>query len=259
MSSKNVVVVGGHGKTWRTHLPQQVALKLQSLIHQQHNMTSIIRSSSQITDLQAISPSIKTLVLSLEDSPVSDFTQAFQDADADVVVFSAGAGGQGGDERTKKVDYEGAVKVFDAIDGLPEERRQKTRLVIVSGIDLNPDAVPEHYDEKDKEISTSTRAAIGTYMQYKYLADKNLTARSSFPWFILRPSWLSNEPGTGKASIGRTHLYPLLSRDDLAEVLKAVIENPDAKGLAMDIVGGEEPIAEGVERFVKKGVSDWLD
>lgn len=132
-------------QTWRTHLPQQVALKLQSLIHQKHNITSIIRSSSQITDLQTISPSIKTLVLSLEDSPVSDFTQAFQDADADVVVFSAGAGGQGGAERTKKVDYEGAVKVFDAIDGLPEERRQKTRLVIVSGIDLKPDFVPEHY------------------------------------------------------------------------------------------------------------------
>lgn len=129
-------------------------------------------------------------------------------------------------------------------------------------------------------------------MQYKYLADKDLTARSSFPWFILRPSWLSDAPGTGKASIGRTHLYPLLSvrvnflayialtlvngfitrgihdepdmtcdlqRDDLAEVIKTVIEIPDAKGLAMDIVGGEEPIAEGVKRFVKKGVSDWLD
>lgn len=32
----------------------------------------------------------------------------------------------------------------------------------------------------------------------------------------------------------------------------------DAKGLVMDLVGGEEPIGEGVERFVKAGVTDWL-
>ena len=62
----------------------------------------------------------------------------------DVVVFSAGAGGKGGPERTKAVDYEGAVKVFDAIEGV---EGAKPRLVLVSAIDVrdvNADP-PPHY------------------------------------------------------------------------------------------------------------------
>jgi malate/lactate dehydrogenase len=40
--------------------------------------------------------------------------RAFQGAD--VVFFSTGAGGKGGEERTRSVDYEGALKVFDTIE-----------------------------------------------------------------------------------------------------------------------------------------------
>jgi hypothetical protein len=79
--------------------------------------------------------------LSLEDSPVGDFSAAFEGQN--VVYFSAGAGGSGGDERTKKVDYEGAVKVFDAIEGV---KGPKPRLITVSSIDVrDPEKVPAHY------------------------------------------------------------------------------------------------------------------
>lgn len=124
----------------------KVALKLQSIIGSTHSVTSIIRNSSQITELHAISPSIKPLILSIGDSVVSDFTKAFKEADADVVVFAAGAAGVGGADRTKAVDYEGAVKVFDAIEGLPEAGKGRPKLVIVSAIDIrNPDVIPKHY------------------------------------------------------------------------------------------------------------------
>ena len=43
------------------------------------------------------------IILSLEDSPASAFSLAF-DA-ADVVYFAASAGENAGDERTKKVDF----------------------------------------------------------------------------------------------------------------------------------------------------------
>jgi hypothetical protein len=48
-------------------------------------------------------------------------------------------------------------------------------------------------------------------MKWKYEADKNLSQRTAFKWTILRPGGLNNEPGTGKASIGRTHLTPTVS------------------------------------------------
>jgi nucleoside-diphosphate-sugar epimerase len=134
MSLTKVIIVGGHGK---------VALRLAGLLTKtnSHSVTSIIRNEDQIPDLQSVSPDIQPLILSLEDAPAADFTREF--AGKDVVVFAAGAGGNGGPERTKKVDYEGALKVFDAIEGVPEPR---PRLVLVSAIDIrNPDVIPPHY------------------------------------------------------------------------------------------------------------------
>jgi hypothetical protein len=91
--------------------------------------------------LKAVSDKIQPLVLSIEDSPAADFTKAFEDQH--VVVWSAGAGGQGGPERTTKVDYEGAVKVYDAIEAVHGD---KPRLVVVSAVDVgNPDVIPPHY------------------------------------------------------------------------------------------------------------------
>lgn len=47
-------------------------------------------------------------------------------------------------------------------------------------------------------------------MHWKYEADKNLVARTAFTWTILRPGGLTEGPGTGKASIGRTHMIPTI-------------------------------------------------
>lgn len=84
-------------------------------------------------------------MLSLEDASVSDFAKVFEGVD--VVYFVAGAGGQGGPDRTKKVDYEGAVKVFDAIEGV---QGNKPRLILVSSLDArDPDGkIPDHYVSK---------------------------------------------------------------------------------------------------------------
>jgi len=247
MSQIKVIIVGGHGK---------VALRLSKLLTDTgtHAVTSIIRTKAHIPDLAAVSPSITPLILSLEDSPAEDFTTAF--AGQDVVVFAAGAGGQGGEERTRKVDYEGAIKVYDAIEAVQTPR---PRLVLISAVDIrNPDVIPAHYNENDIVMSKRIRGVIATYMEVKYLADKDLVARTGFKWSIIRPGGLSDEPGTGKASVGRTHLTPLITRDDVALALFHLVTRPDAAGLAMDIVGGETPISEGIDAFIAKGETDWL-
>ena len=89
--------------------------------NKQYAITSIIRTEDHIADITAaaISSSVTPLVLSLEHSPVSAFTEAI--SGADTVVFSAGAGGKGGPDRTRIVDYEGAVKVYNAIEAVPEK------------------------------------------------------------------------------------------------------------------------------------------
>ena len=55
------------------------------------------------------------------------------------------------------------------------------------------------------------RKAMPTYVDYKYKADKNLVQRTAFQWTILRPGGLADEPGTGKGTVGKTHLRPTIS------------------------------------------------
>lgn len=99
----------------------------------------MIRTKEQEADI--IAASAKPLLLDLENSPKSDFTKAFEGVD--VVYFSAGAGGKGGPERTKKIDYEGALKVYDAIEDVSGK---KPRLVLVSAVDVRaPDSEPPSY------------------------------------------------------------------------------------------------------------------
>ncbi|KAI0315318.1 NAD(P)-binding protein [Amylostereum chailletii] len=248
MSLTKVIIVGGHGK---------VALRLATLLTKTkaHAVTSVIRSQEHIADLKAASPDITPLLLSLEDASVADFAKAF--TGNDVVVFSAGAGGKGGEERTKAVDHDGAVKVFDAIEAVDGA---KPRLLLVSALDVrNPDVIPAHYDEDDIALSKRVRTAIATYYKWKYEADKNLVARTAFKWSILRPGGLSDESGTGKTTIGRTHLRPMITRDDVALALRYLVDRPDAAGLAIDIVGGgETSVEQGLDVFIKKGETDFL-
>jgi len=84
---------------------------------QQQTIRHNLRTEVHIADVTATSSSGTPLVLSLEHSPVSAFTEAI--SGADTVVFSAGAGGKGGPDRTRIVDYEDAVKVFNAIEAVP--------------------------------------------------------------------------------------------------------------------------------------------
>jgi len=240
---KKIVIIGGHGN---------VALRLARLLTTAHTVTSIIRSSEHSADISA--ERAVPLVLSLEDDSVAEFSKVFEGAD--VVVFSAGAGGKGGPERTKKVDYEGAVKIFDAVENV---KGDKPRLILVSAIDIrDPNKIPAHYNDLDRERSEKMRAAIPAYVHWKYEADKNLVARTAFKWTILRPGGLTHEPGKGTASIGRTHITEPISRDDVATTLALLVERADAAGLALDLVGGETPISEALDNAIQKGETDWL-
>lgn len=87
---------------------------------------------------------------SLEDDTSSAFATHLRTLQADAVVFSAGAGGKGGLERTRKVDYEGALKVFDGM-----EEAGVSRILLVSATDLRDRSQPppDWYSEADVQMS----------------------------------------------------------------------------------------------------------
>jgi hypothetical protein len=60
--------------------------------------------------------------------------------------------------------------------------------------------------EADIAASMRLRGAISVYMHWKLEADKNLVKRDAFKWTILRPGGLTDSPGTGKVSVGRTRV-----------------------------------------------------
>lgn len=63
------------------------------------------------------------------------------------MVFAAGAGGKGDRSRTRAVDYDGAVKVYDAM-----ESANVRRLVLVGAVDVRDreGEVPGWYTKEDR-------------------------------------------------------------------------------------------------------------
>lgn len=103
-------------------------------------VVSIIRNAAHSDEVSATGAT--PLVLSLEDDPAAKFTEVFEGKD--LVYFTAGAGMDGYPERTLKVDRDGAIKVFDALELV---KGAKPRLILLSSIDVRDISAPPptHY------------------------------------------------------------------------------------------------------------------
>lgn len=99
-----------------------------------------MRSKDHFEDITSLGAT--PVLLSLEDASAEALAEKF--AGARAVIFSAGAGGKGGAERTNAVDYLGAVKTFDAIEKVEGE---KPKLFMVSALDTRDMSKPPptHY------------------------------------------------------------------------------------------------------------------
>jgi nucleoside-diphosphate-sugar epimerase len=237
------LIFGGSGK---------VARRLTTLLRSQNppwEVHSIIRDWSHHPSLSEIGAN--PILQSIEESSVEEIHTAILQTKPDVVVWSAGAGGKGGPQRTDAVDRQGAIKVFDAL-------RRGDRFIMVSALDVRDrenKPQPEWYDANDVRRSEMVWVAIGHYMRAKYEADKDLRANNEkrgLRYTIVRPGGLSDEPGKGTVAAGKVHLENMISRDDVAAIILACIENEGTVGLAFDVVGGQTPINEAVQSVVEK-------
>lgn len=173
----------------------------------------------------------------------------------DAIVWAAGAGGKGGEERTDAVDRKGAIDAMDAA-----KETGVFRYVVVSAVDVRDRSkgIPEWYAESMKERSGMVWKAIGRYMEAKLAADRELVGGNEtrgLRYTIVRPSGLLDVEGTGKVEAGKTSTFNSISRQDVAAVVAECLKNNETVGLAFDVVGGQTPIDEAVKQVAEKKIN----
>jgi uncharacterized protein YbjT (DUF2867 family) len=201
-----VVVAGGHG--------QIGLLLLQQLAERGDAAVGLIRNPAHVLDLRAVGA--VPLVHDLEaDDDLS--------LEADAVVFAAGAGPGSGAERKWTMDYGGAAKLM---------RAGVARYVMVSAMGAaDPPA-------EGGEV-------FGEYLRAKARADRELQA-SGLDFTIVRPGRLTDDPPTGRVQIAERLPRGAVPRADVAAVLAAVLDEPDAIGRSFDLVAGDTPVDEAL-------------
>lgn len=83
--------------------------------------------------------------------------------------------------------------------------------------------------------------------------DRESGAGEKFQSISLRPGPLSDEPAVGKVKLGKTGMEGTVSREDVAIVADRLLARGDTRGW-YDLMGGDEPIDEAVERVVREKV-----
>ena len=211
-----VAIAGAHGK---------IAMRLTArLVARGDSVIGLIRNPEHAADVQAAGA--EPVVCDLERAGVEEVAAAVERADA--VVFAAGAGAGSGAERKLTMDRDGAIKLLDATAA------RAAPFVIVSSVGAeNPP--PENDDD-----------VFSVHLRAKAAADAAVKA-SERAWTIVRPGRLTDEPGTGRVRIDTDSFRGDVARDDVAEVLDAVLHDPRASHRTLYVNGGEQPVEQALE------------
>lgn len=210
-----VAIIGGHGK---------VALQLaKDLAANGHQVTSLVRNPDHVTEVAATGAA--PLVADVEALDTPGIAERLKGQDA--VIWSAGAGG-GSAERTYAVDRDAAIRSMEAA-----AQAGVRRYVMVS------------YMGAGKDHGVPPDNSFFPYAEAKAAADEHLR-RSGLDWTILGPSALTDDPGTGRISVGPGQ-DGTVSRADVAAVAAEVLERPAAVGKFIEFINGDTPISEALD------------
>jgi nucleoside-diphosphate-sugar epimerase len=213
-----VVIAGGHG---------QIALRLERLLTGRGDeIAGIIRKAEQAEDL--VQAGAEPVVCDLESAGVADVAPYLRSADA--AVFAAGAGPGSGIARKDTVDRAAASLFADAA-----EAGGVRRFILVSSMGA------------DREPPEGTEPVFAAYLRAKAAADADIRSRAGLDWTILRPGHLTNDPGTGRVTLGDSTGRGDVPRDDVAAVLAALLSEPGTAGRTLELVGGDTPVPDAVK------------
>lgn len=211
-----ITVVGGHG---------DVAMLLHPILKRKgHRIRAIIRNEDQAEDLEKAGAS--PVICDIEEQ--DDISEAV--AEVDAVLFAAGAGPGSGAERKFTVDRDGAIKLIEAA-----KKNDISRYVMISAMGL------------DKPRGN---AVFQAYQKAKAEADEALR-KSGLDYTIIKPGKLTDEEGTGRVALAPDLPRGVISRQDVAEVLAEVIENPRTAGMELALTEGETPVHQAVENALR--------
>ncbi|MGH1562537.1 SDR family oxidoreductase [Mumia sp. DW29H23] len=211
-----VAIAGGHGK---------IALLLaRQLADAGHEAVSLIRKPEQSDDVRAAGGT--PVVLDLENSTATQVAEAL--AGCDAAVFAAGAGPSSGAARKWTVDRDGAVLLAAGA-----QLAGAYRFVVVSSMGAGQG------DAESDDV-------FQVYLAAKGEAD-DAVRESGLDWTIVRPGQLTDDPGTGRVTVGEHVGRGAIPRADVAAVLVAVLDRPSTVRTTFELVGGDTPVGEALE------------
>jgi nucleoside-diphosphate-sugar epimerase len=214
-----VVIAGAHG---------QVARRLGRLLSARgDDAVGIIRNPDHRSDLEA--DGVTPTELDLESAGVDDVAAVVSGADA--VVFAAGAGPGSGPDRKHTVDYGAAV----LLAGAAERAGVRPYLLVSSmGVEQARQGTPRGMDP-----------GFAVYLQAKLRAEDEILPRPGLDTTIVRPGRLTDDPGTGRVTLGHGIDYGEVPRDDVAAVLAEILHAGKTNDV-VELISGPTPIAEAV-------------
>ncbi len=192
----NILIAGATGKTG--------LLLTQNLLDQGHNVTALVRESSDTSTLPGGTD--------LRHGDLTDLQPGVCDG-ADVVIFAAGSGGSTGPEMTDKVDRNGAMRLIDLANDAGVDR-----FVMLSSIGA---------DQSDPS------GDLAHYLKAKHDADEHLMA-SGLTYAILRPVALTDDGRSDDVILGdKVDPSAEASRADVAAVLAEAATSDKHDGHAL--------------------------
>lgn len=165
---------------------------------------------------------------------------------------SLGAGGKGGPARTQAIDRNSCLHFIRAAGRTPSI----TKFLVVSYLGSRHNKAPWWSDEEWAATQDVNRGALKYYYPAKLDADTAMAAAATrhphLQPIVLRPGALTDGEAVGKVSLGKTKARGSIRRGDVAAVAAELLDS-EAKGW-LDLLEGDEPIADAVQRVVRDKV-----
>ena len=246
-----VLLLGGHGKVSQLLTPLILARSWQ--------LTSVIRDPAQkptITDLGKDQPgALDVLISSLEDVKSQHQAQHIIDSTSPShIVWSAGAGGRGGPERTKAIDQDACIAFLQAAAATPSV----SKFILISYVGSRRAKAPWWNEEEWRVSQEVNNGVLKNYYPAKLAADEALT--SLYPkgkpgkvGISLRPGSLTDGEG-GTIVIGKTAARGQIPRRDVAKVTVELLAREGIGSCWLDLVEGDEDVATAIARCTKEEV-----
>lgn len=210
------LVIGAHGRTG--------SLVVDALLASGHEVVGTVR---QHEHLQGLTETGATgVLLDLMAASADDLRRVMEGIDA--VVYAAGSGWASSREVVSEIDGRAIIRATDAAVSAGV-----TRFVVISA-----HRVDEDFGDSD----------VQHLLWAKRAADAHLRA-AAIEWTIIRPDALTSGPATGRVAAATQVPNGAMSRADLADVVRAALDNGLAKKRQFEVTEGTVPIETALRRL----------